>query len=568
MEPALAGTLAPCKGALIQTSGLCAVCDAVGLSPQFAALTQPLRGSTTPISNGFFWSGIMAIYHFSVQVISRADGRSAVAAAAYRAAEKIADQRTGTVADFTKKNGVASTHILLPADAPADYADRSILWNAVERAETRKNSQVAREINIALPVELNPQRQRDLILGFVQSTFVDAGMVADVAIHDVDSGNPHAHVMLTTRNVDGSGFTTKNRDWNDRDTLKKWREQWAEHANNALEQAGHAERIDHRTLAAQGITDREPTVHLGPARHAMQRRGVTLESVAPQLERQRLRRAAQDAAAAKIAEAAAQARVDFLAAQLDDIQAQRRQNNDERIRAIRAAITAAERGIIDVREQITAAERHEHDVRRRISRVTADTARGEKLVRQQREKIEAAEQEQRQLTESIKRARAIAATVGRTVSRAVGAVTGSISGWRERRAEQRRTADAIAAITTEIEQITDAITDAQRQHRSATDADHSIRGRIQSTAARIDDARERISRAAPLAATPDQRRAIERIARAIRTRDPHVIPTREQCHSRAVAEYDQLHAPAQPAPLRRPTHAHAPAPTQYDTPKG
>lgn len=529
----------------------------MGLPPQFAALTQPLRGST-PIGNGFFWSGIMAIYHFSVQVISRADGRSAVAAAAYRAAEKLTDARTGTVADFTKKSGVASTHILLPADAPADYADRSTLWNAVERAETRKNSQVAREVNIALPVELNPQQQRHLILGFVQSTFVDAGMCADVAIHDVDSGNPHAHVMLTTRNVDGSGFTTKNRDWNDKKLLQSWREQWAEHANAALEQAGHAERIDHRTLAAQGITDREPTVHLGPARHAMKRRGVTLTSVAPQLERQRLRRAAQDAAAAKIAEAEAQARVDFLAAQLNDVQEQRRRNDERRIDAIRERIS-------DIRTEIAGAERHEQDVRERISAVTADTARGEKLVRQQREKIEAAEQEQQRLTESIKRARAIAATVGRTVSRAVDAVTGSISQWRERRTAQRRADAEIAQITAEIDQITDAITDAQQRYRSATDADRIINAHLRSVVERVERTRGEIARAEPLAATPDQRAEIERLAKNIRSaRALSGVYMRSADALKAARErYDQRHAAVQPRP--RPT---TPAPTQYNRPKG
>lgn len=529
----------------------------MGLPPQFAALTQPLRGSTPHRQRAFFWLGFMAIYHFSAQMIKRSDGRSAVAAAAYRAAEKLTDARTGTVADFTKKSGVASTHILLPADAPADYADRSTLWNAVERAETRSNSQVAREINIALPVELSPHQQRDLILGFVQQVFVDAGMCADVAIHDIYSGNPHAHVMLTTRNVDRTGFTTKNRDWNDKKLLTQWREQWAEHANAALERIGSDARIDHRTLLEQGITDREPQVHLGPARHAMKRRGVTLESLPLQLERQRLRRAAQDAAAAKIAEAEAQARVDFLAAQLDDIQAQRRENHEQRIDAIRAAIAAA--------------EQREQSIRERIDAVTADTARGEKIVRQQREKITIAERHEQDVRErisaataAIERATGAVATVSRAVSRAVGAVTGSISQWRERRTAQRRADAEITQITAEIDQITDAITDAQQQHRSATDADRIIKAHLHSAVERIERTRGEIARAEPLAATPDQRAEIERLAKNIRSaRALSGVYMRSADALKAARErYDQRHA-VQPRP-----HPTTPAPTQYNRPKG
>lgn len=535
----------------VRPAGLHGAAAPVRCAHSAAARLNPHR------QRAFFWLGFMAIYHFSAQMIKRSDGRSAVAAAAYRAAEKLTDARTGTVADFTKKSGVASTYILLPADAPADYADRSTLWNAVERAETRSNSQVAREIDIALPVELAPHQQRDLILGFVQQVFVDAGMCADVAIHDIYSGNPHAHVMLTTRNVDRTGFTTKNRDWNDKKLLTQWREQWAEHANAALERIGSDARIDHRTLLEQGITDREPQVHLGPARHAMKRRGVTLTSVAPQLERQRLRRAAQDAAAAKIAVATEQARVDVLTAQLDDIQAQRRENHEQRIDAIRAAIAAA--------------EQREQSIRERIGSVTADTARGEKIVRQQREKITIAERHEQDVRErisaataAIERATGAVATVSRAVSRAVEAVTGSISQWRERRTAQRRADAEIAQITAEIDQITDAITDAQQQHRSATDADRSITAHLHSAVERIERTRGEIARAEPLAATPDQRAEIERLAKNIRSaRALSGVYMRSADALKAAKErYEQRHA-VQPRP--RPT---TPAPTQYNRPKG
>lgn len=490
-------------------------------------------------------------------MIKRSDGRSAVAAAAYRAAEKFTDARTGLTHDFTAKKGVDFSAVLLPADAPAEYADRGTLWGAVEKVERRKDAQVAREINFALPVELSHDEKIALAREFVQAVFVDAGMVADLCLHDLNSPNPHAHVMLSTRHVSPDGFGKKNTAWNSREQLCEWREQWATHANAALERAGHAERIDHRTLLEQGITDREPTVHLGPARHAMQRRGVTLESVAPQLERQRLRRAAQDAAAAKTAEAEAQARVDFLAAQLDDIQAQRRENHEQRIDAIRAAIAAA--------------EQREQSIRERIGSVTADTARGEKIVRQQREKITIAERHEQDVRErisaataAIERATGAVATVSRAVSRAVEAVTGSISQWRERRTAQRRADAEIAQITAEIDQITDAITDAQQQHRSATDADRSITAHLHSAVERIERTRGEIARAEPLAATPDQRAEIERLAKNIRSaRALSGVYMRSADALKAAKErYEQRHA-VQPRP--RPT---TPAPTQYNRPKG
>lgn len=523
-----------------------------------------LRARVPPIGNGLFWLGFMAIYHFSAQMIKRSDGRSAVAAAAYRAAEKLTDARTGTVADFTKKSGVASTHILLPADAPADYADRSTLWNAVERAETRTNSQVAREIDVALPAELNPQQQRQLILGFVQSTFVDAGMCADVAIHDIYSGNPHAHVMLTTRNVDGSGFTTKNRDWNDKKLLTQWREQWAEHANAALEQAGHAERIDHRTLLEQGITDREPQVHLGPARHAMQRRGVTLTSVAPQLERQRLRRAAQDAAAAKIAEAEAQARVDFLAAQLNDVQEQRRRNDERRIDAIRERIS-------DIRTEIADAERHEQYVRERISAVTADTARGEKAVRRLECRSEELREEKSRLESELARARAIAATVGRTVSRVLGAVTGGLAQWSERRAAQRRADELAKALAEQLEREKERHGKARAALQELEDWSADAAGSLERLTAALgaEESRHAALRTAcseleRMAATPDQRAEIERLAKNIRAARAlsGVYMSSADALKAAKERYEQRHA-VQPRP--RPT---TPAPTQYNRPKG
>ena len=197
----------------------------------------------------------MAIYHLRASVISRSSGRSATAAAAYRAAELIEDRRTGLSFDYASKRGVEHTEILAPDHAPDWVSDRSELWNRVEESETRKNSQVAREIRVALPDELSPDERVELVREFCREAFVDRGMVADIAIHapgsEGDDRNHHAHIMLTTREIAAEGFTTKNRDWNGKDVLEGWRLSWAEVSNEALERCGLDERIDHRTLEAQ-----------------------------------------------------------------------------------------------------------------------------------------------------------------------------------------------------------------------------------------------------------------------------------------------------------------------------
>lgn len=219
----------------------------------------------------------MAIYHLSAQIIGRSSGRSAVAAAAYRAHACIEDERTGIVHDYTRRHGDIVTFILAPNEAPDWVQDRAQLWNAVERAEKRINSQVAREINLALPVELTTVEQRALVQEFAQKLFVNEGMVADVAMHLGDPNNPHAHLLLTTRRIGADGFTVKNRAWNDRDRLAEWREQWASFVNYELRQKGLMEhQIDHRTLEAQGI-DRLPQIHEGPTVRQMENRGIQTE---------------------------------------------------------------------------------------------------------------------------------------------------------------------------------------------------------------------------------------------------------------------------------------------------
>ena len=197
----------------------------------------------------------MAIYHLRATMISRSQGRSATAAIAYRVAERIEDRRTGLVFDYAARGGVDHTEILAPDHAPNWVRDRSELWNRVEEAETRKNSQVAREIRVALPAELTHDERVELVREFTQAQFVGRGMVADIALHapgrEGDERNHHAHILLTTREVDAEGFTTKNRDWNKVEVLEGWREAWARDSNAALERAGIEDRVDHRTLVAQ-----------------------------------------------------------------------------------------------------------------------------------------------------------------------------------------------------------------------------------------------------------------------------------------------------------------------------
>ncbi len=218
----------------------------------------------------------MAIYHLSAQVISRGKGKSCVAAAAYRSGEKILDERTGKIHDYTRKAGVGYKEILAPDQVPDWAVDRQQLWNQVEAAEKRKDAQTAREINIALPKELSFEENIELARTYVNDNFVRHGMIADLAIHMNDLDNPHAHVMLTTREITIDGFGKKNRDWNKTDFLKSWREQWQEYTNEALRKARADERIDHRSFKDRGI-EQVPTVHEGPVARAMEEKGIKTE---------------------------------------------------------------------------------------------------------------------------------------------------------------------------------------------------------------------------------------------------------------------------------------------------
>lgn len=239
-------------------------------------------------------SGFLAIYHLSAKVMSRSAGRSSVAAAAYRSGSELTNQRDGIRHDYSRRRDVVHAEILAPANAPEWMSDRAQLWNAVEVVERRKDAQLARELEIALPRELDQPQQLDLVREFAREQFVSKGMIADIAIHNPSASDgheqPHAHVMLTMREITGQGFGNKNRDWNGKDHLEGWREAWAGHANRALERAGQDERVDHRSLAKQQeealnqgrqtvaeALDREPQTKIGLAAAGMEQRGQVSE---------------------------------------------------------------------------------------------------------------------------------------------------------------------------------------------------------------------------------------------------------------------------------------------------
>lgn len=230
----------------------------------------------------------MAIYHFTAKVISRSKGRSAVAAAAYRSGSKLHDSRQDLNFDYTQKSEVVFSEILLPESAPAWMANREALWNAVEAGEKRKDSQLARDIEFALPHELSRDQAITLARDFVRSEFVARGMVADLNVH-WEPDNPHVHLMLTMREVTPSGFGRKVTEWNKVSLLREWRERWADLANEHLLRAGHDAHIDHRSYREQGV-ELEPTSHLGKAVEEMEARGAYAER-ARQLEEVRERNA-------------------------------------------------------------------------------------------------------------------------------------------------------------------------------------------------------------------------------------------------------------------------------------
>lgn len=241
----------------------------------------------------------MAIMHLSFQNISSGSGRSAIASASYRSGEKLFSEKEERNY-FYSRDVKPETFILVPNNAPEWAKDRERLWNEVEAIENKANSRYAKEFNVALPIELSDDEQRDLLTRYVQENFVQSGMVADVAIHRDHKGNPHAHVMLTNRpfNADGSwGLKSKREnildengnktytgnsrfprsrkvwlvDWDRKEKINEWRSNWAKSVNRVLEEKNLPDRISEKTLEEQGIKE-EPTKHEGRSRYADERR--------------------------------------------------------------------------------------------------------------------------------------------------------------------------------------------------------------------------------------------------------------------------------------------------------
>ena len=246
----------------------------------------------------------IAIYHCSIKIVSRGKGKSAVAAAAYRSGEKLTNEWDGLTHDYTKKGGVVHSEILLPAHASPAFSDRSTLWNSVELSEKSNSAQLAREVEIALPVELSREEQTRLVREYCSSQFVSKGMIADFNLHDTGGGNPHAHILLTMRPLDEKGaWLPKSKkeyvldengekirlpsgryktrkvdlvDWNDRENAEIWRRAWADLANEFLARNDCPERIDHRSYERQGI-EQIPTVHVGVSATQMEKKGIVTE---------------------------------------------------------------------------------------------------------------------------------------------------------------------------------------------------------------------------------------------------------------------------------------------------
>lgn len=279
-----------------QRDGIAHLCKPVGVCVR---PTASLRGEDSS----------MAIFHLTVKCFSRSKGHSAVAAAAYRSGARLLDARTGELCDYSRRRGVVASSLHLPGGAPA--LDRQALWDAAEAAETRKNSTVARECEVALPAELplpaQVQLANDMAAWLVQRYRV----AVDTAVHeptgDNDERNVHAHLLMTTRVLDSTGFGAKTRLLDSAATgsaeVTTWREHWAALCNAALEAHGHAARVDHRSHADRGLEDL-PTIKVGKWRGSADRNehNAQVRTLNHDLAEALAERAAA-AAAAKVAEA-------------------------------------------------------------------------------------------------------------------------------------------------------------------------------------------------------------------------------------------------------------------------
>ena len=231
--------------------------------------------------------GCMAIYRLEAKIISRGNGHSAVAAAAYRTGTKIRDERAGKVHDYSSRTkGVVESVILRPENSPEWTANTASLWNAVELGEKRKDAQLSREFILAAPKELSSKEQFQAAVEWAQKELVSKGMIAEVSLHNPKSGkNPHVHILATMRTIDGDKFSAKKpREWNEKEQLHDWRESWCKAENDALEKAGRPERVDHRSLKDRGI-DRIPEPKIGKEAMGLKKRDVVKDPELFQLVR-------------------------------------------------------------------------------------------------------------------------------------------------------------------------------------------------------------------------------------------------------------------------------------------
>lgn len=365
----------------------------------------------------------MAIFHLSVKTVSRSAGRSAVAAVAYRTAERLVDQRTGELHDYRRKGGVEFTELFLPKGAPEWAHIRDALWNAAEQAETRKNSTVAREFEIALPAELSAQQRERLARDLAREIVERHGCAVDLAIHAPgkagDNRNHHAHILLTTRRLEPQGFTEKTRELDDRKSreVDRWRERFAQLQNERLREYGHEARVDHRSLEAQGI-ERQATRHLGPTATAIERRTGKPSRKRLEFEREVAERLTQAKEAGELERQAS--RLDRsildlsgdLKAALQEREREQRQEQ-ERQQAIEAVKPLAASGMAEFRRQFElhqlaeagkeqarrefqAEQERQRQASERAEQARQEALRQQELQRQLEQQREAEKQRQRQ----------------------------------------------------------------------------------------------------------------------------------------------------------------------------
>ncbi len=223
----------------------------------------------------------MAIFHLSFSMLKRSAGKSSCYLAAYNARARIEDNRTGDVYDYSYRSDLFHHCILAPEYTPLNIVENSaVLWNEIEQIEKRKDAQLSRYFDIAIPVELDNDAKIALVKNYCKRNFVSKGMIADISFHDLDGHNPHAHVMLTLREITPQGFGNKNRSWNEHDLMDEWRASWSRMSNRALERTGSTKRIDHRSLAAQ----REEAIALAKAAQEAGREEIANEQLAKAIE--------------------------------------------------------------------------------------------------------------------------------------------------------------------------------------------------------------------------------------------------------------------------------------------